>query len=105
MIELDRPEDPGTWQFKIEIKVDDGSSSSFVHCGHAAFFGSMGARRPGDMKHRGRLKIGIADGMSNCLPGSSPGARRFSIVVRALRAGSSSPTEILKMHRIDLVSL
>jgi len=105
VIELDRPDDPGAWHFKVEIKVDDDSSSELVQCGHASFFGSMGARRPGDMKHRGQLKIGIADGMSKCLVGSSPGARRFSIFVRAQRAGSSSPTEILKMHRIELISL
>lgn len=104
-IELDRPKDPGAWHFKVEIKIDGDPSSSFVHCGYASFFGSMGAHPPGHAKHRGQLKIGIADGMGKCLAGALPGAQRFSIVVRAQRAGSSSPTEILQMHRIALLSL
>lgn len=104
-IELDYPDNPSAWHFKVEIKIDGDPSSAFEHCGYASFFGSMGAHPPGHAKHRGQLKIGIADGMKKCLAGARPGAQQFTIAVRAQRAGSSLPPDVLQVHRMDLISL
>lgn len=105
LIEMDRPENAAAWCFKVEIKIDGDTPTSFIHCGYAAFFGAMGGHGSGHMHHTGQLKIGIAEGMSKCLNGSSPGARKFTIVVRAQPAGNSLPTEILQVHRVELISL
>lgn len=104
LIDLDRPQDQRAWRFKIEIQVAGGSSFSSKHCGYAEFFGSMGPQRPG-MRHRGQLKIGTAGGMSQCLAEAGKGPHRFTVTIRALRVGTGSPTEVLKVYGVRLISV
>ncbi|WP_250627019.1 tyrosinase family protein [Pinirhizobacter soli] len=103
LIDLDRPQDEQAWRFKVEIKVDNSSFSS-KHGGYTAFFGSMGAEGS-SMRHRGQLKIGIANGMSQCLAESGNGPHRFTVTVRAERVGNGSPTEVLKVYGVTLISV
>ena len=102
MIDLDRPVDQSAWRFGFEIQVE-GSSFSAKPCGSAQFFGTMG-EMPG-MRHRGKLKIGIADGMRQCLEEAGAGPHRFAVTVHAEPVDNRSPTETLTVHSVTLISL
>lgn len=100
LINMDRPPEVNAWRFKFEIKIE-GSSFSSKLCGYTQFFGSMSP----DMQHPGKLKLGIADGMSQCLAEAGPGAQRFVVTVSAEPVGDSLPTDILKVYDMTLISL
>jgi hypothetical protein len=102
VIDLDRPVDPSAWRFKFEIKIE-GSSFSAKDCGYTGFFSTMDGM-PG-MQHPAKLKLGIADGMSQCLAEAGAGAQRLAVTVRAEPVGSTPPAEVLKVYDMTLISL
>lgn len=99
LLELDRPMDQSAWRFRFEIQVE-GSSFSAKDCGSAKFFGTMAG-----MTHRGKLKIGIADGMKQCLDEAGAGRHRFAVTVRAEPVDNRSPTEVLNVYSATLTSI
>jgi len=99
LLELDRPMDQSAWRFRFEIQVE-GSSFKAKDCGYTGFFGTMAG-----MKHRGKLKIGIADGMRQCLEEAGTGPHRFAVTVRAEPVDNRSPTEVLNVYNATLTSI
>jgi len=99
LLELDRPMDQSAWRFRFELQIE-GSSFSAKDCGSATFFGTMAG-----MKHRSKLKIGIADGMKQCLNEAGPGPHRFAVTVRAEPVDNRLPTEVLNVYSATLTSV
>jgi hypothetical protein len=108
LIALDRPHDPASLYFQIEMKVINGDKPyTFKHGGYASFFGSMGHRSPSQPPHVGGLRIGITEGMKKCLEEAGPGALDFQISVR-LRSSRLHPIPLptpLKIWEMTLISV
>jgi hypothetical protein len=111
LIALDRPHDPASLYFQIEMRVINGVKPyTFKHCGYASFFGSMGHQSPSQPPHVGGLRIGITEGMKKCLEElgeAVPGALDFEVSVR-LRSSRLHPIPLptpLKIREMTLISV